>query len=82
MFLNSHLQAGERLDDDKGTDSGSAYIFKYNGSSWVQTKLIASDGASGDRFGFSVSISADGNTTLVGAYRDDNRKGSVYFFRE
>ena len=47
-------------------DNGSAYIFYYNGTSWSeQAKLVASDGANGDCFGFPVSIS--GAYAIVGA---------------
>ncbi|MHC4510547.1 MAG: LamG-like jellyroll fold domain-containing protein, partial [Planctomycetota bacterium] len=62
---------GAHYDDDKGEWTGSAYIFKRDGTSWVQQqKLLASDGAAGDRFGVSVSIS--GNLAVVGAYWDDD----------
>ena len=45
-------------DDDNGSDSGSAYILKRECHSWIeQAKLIASDGAEYDNFGYSVSIS-------------------------
>jgi len=64
-------------------DSGSAYVFRYNGSSWVEEqKLLASDGATGDFFGISVSISGD--VALVGAFGDDDSglgSGSAYFYR-
>jgi len=74
---------GAELDDDKGTDSGSAYVFRWNGSSWLEEqKLLASDGAGSDYFGSSVSIS--GNVALVGAYLDDDNgtySGSAYVFR-
>ncbi|GIT16266.1 MAG: hypothetical protein CM1200mP37_8470 [Chloroflexota bacterium] len=44
-------------DDDKGKDSGSAYIFKFNGTAWIQeAKLVASDGGIEDAFGTSVDI--------------------------
>jgi FG-GAP repeat len=72
-------------DDDKGTFSGSAYIFSRNypsTDSWSQTrKLTASDGTSGDRFGLSVSISGD-NVVIGAAYDDDKgiSSGSVYIF--
>jgi FG-GAP repeat/PKD domain len=57
---------GSFLDDDNGADSGSAYIFIFNGTTWTQqAKLRASDGSAGDWFGYSVSL--DGNTALVGA---------------
>jgi hypothetical protein len=64
-------------------DSGSAYIFKRDGTNWVeQQKLTASDGAANDWFGYSVSI--DGDYAIVGAYGDDdngNASGSVYIFK-
>ncbi len=71
--------------DDKGTDSGSAYIFERNQGDrnrWGQVKkLLVSDGVAGDNFGNSVAVS--GNTIVVGAYRDDDSgsgSGSVYIF--
>ena len=45
-------------------------------------KLVASDAATDDYFGYSVAI--DGATVVVGAYGDDDggsRSGSVYVFR-
>ena len=66
---------------NKGS-SGSAYIFKRNGSSWAeQAKLTASDVAEDDQFGVSVSISGD--YALVGALGDDDAgstSGSAYIF--
>ncbi|MBL6998064.1 MAG: hypothetical protein ISR75_06480, partial [Phycisphaerales bacterium] len=73
---------GARLDDDNGSSSGSAYVYRFDGSMWVETKLLASDGASDDRFGYSVSV--DGDTVVVGArYDDDNgsSSGSAYVYR-
>jgi hypothetical protein len=80
----STVLIGSRYDDDKGTNSGSAYIFTRNGSVWTQqAKLVASDGAGGDYFGTSVSLSSDGSTALIGAYLDDDKgsdSGSAYVF--
>ncbi|MCJ7776913.1 MAG: FG-GAP repeat protein [Sedimentisphaerales bacterium] len=71
---------GAIYDDDKGYNSGSAYIFKRNGESWSQqAKLLASDGAAEDYFGGSVSISGD--YAIVGACWDDIYKGSAYIFK-
>ena len=51
---------GAMFDDDNGTSSGSAYVFKRTGTSWQQeAKLLPSDGAAGDECGRSVSISDD-----------------------
>ena len=41
-------------------------------------KLLASDGAANDRFGFPVAVS--GNTAVVGAFGDDGQIGSAYVF--
>ena len=74
---------GARYDDDNGSSSGSAYVFKRTGPSWVQeAKLLSSDGAADDWFGFSVSISGD--YAVVGAFGDDDNgtsSGSAYVFK-
>jgi len=70
-------------DTDLGSRSGSAYIFKFNGTSWLfEAKIHAADGAIDDRFGRSVSI--HGNVAVVGAIWDDDKgidSGSAYVFR-
>lgn len=62
--------------------AGAAYIFVRNGSTWTQeTKLVASDFAANDIFGFAVAIS--GNTVVVGAPQEDtggDNAGAVYVF--
>ena len=76
-----YVLIGARCDDDNGAASGSAYVFKRSGTSWVQEdKLTASDGATSDYFGQSVSI--DGNYAIIGAYVDDNDQGSAYVFKK
>jgi len=63
------------------SDQGAAYIFRRNGSSWVQQQeLLASDGAELDGFGVSVALSSDGNTALVGAW-GKNSEGAAYIFK-
>jgi FG-GAP repeat len=73
---------GAPTDDDGGTDSGSAYPFLRTGTTWSQqAKLVAADDATGDHFGWSVSLSAD--TALIGAPSDDDagsNSGSAYVF--
>ena len=57
-----------------GAESGSAYVYERDGSgNWLQTKLTATDGASVDLFGISVSI--DGDRAIVGSYLNDNDNG-------
>jgi hypothetical protein len=73
---------GAQYEDEKGTNSGSAFIFERVGGSWSQkAKLTASDGDDLDYFGYSVSISGD--TAIVGAHREDQNGadvGSAYIF--
>jgi hypothetical protein len=70
--------------DTNGTDSGAAYIFSDASGAWAQTAaLVGSDTASGDVFGESVSISAGGQTVLVGARYNDSGgsdSGAAYVF--
>ncbi len=75
------IVVGARYDDDSGTDAGSAYIYEWNGSSWDETKLLASDGANLDAFGSSVAI--DGDRVVVGARLGDvlgDSSGSAYVY--
>jgi hypothetical protein len=73
---------GAYYNDDNGANSGSAYVFTRTGTTWTQQqKILAPDGATGDCFGDSVSLSGD--TALIGAeYDDDNgdSSGSAYIF--
>jgi hypothetical protein len=58
---------------------GAAYIFVRSGGSWVEEqKLVASDGARGDNFGWSVAL--EGDRALVGAFAKDSSKGAAYVF--
>ncbi len=78
-----YVVVGAYGDNDAGSNSGSAYIFKRNGTAWTeQAKINASDGAAGDCFGCSVAISGD--YAIVGARSDDDRgssSGSAYLFK-
>ncbi len=58
---------GARFDDDRGTDSGSAYVFRRVDGVWAeQRKLIADDAGARDGFGHAASVSA--GTAVVGSY--------------
>ena len=75
--------AGAPTADVGGTDSGAAYVFRFDGTSWTQeAKLTAADGQTGDEFGSSVAIS--GETAVVGAARagpGNTERGAAYVFR-
>ena len=71
------------FDDDLGLDAGSAYVYERDPlAGWTfAAKLLASNGAAGDSFGYAVAIA--GETVLVGAPRHDGGvpdRGAVYAF--
>jgi hypothetical protein len=74
---------GASEDDHQGPASGSAYIFKWTGQTWIQSqKLLPSDGASYDTFGNAVAISD--SYAVIGAQLDDDNgtdSGSLCVFR-
>lgn len=64
---------GGDLDDvGPNTVQGSARVFDWNGTAWVQRgdAVTPIDGASGDQFGLSVDLSADGLTAIIGGPGD------------
>ena len=76
---------GAVAEDANGDDSGSAYIFGRDvggADNWGEVcKLTASDGATFDAFGCSVSISGD--AAIVGALGDADKgsqTGSAYVY--
>ena len=81
---------GESLDIDGdfaivgkfgfGGHSGRAYIFRWNGSNWIeQQELIPSDGFGGNYYGYEVAIS--GNLAVVGAnFGWPNDVGAAYIY--
>lgn len=83
-FVGSMVVIGARFDDvDANVDQGSAYVFTRTAAGWAeQQKLLASDGAAGDQFGFFVKVS--GKTvalTAPGADIDGHmNQGAVYIF--
>ena len=78
-IFNNIALIGAKNDD---LNRGSAYIFQRSNSgySWNQIqKLKASDGISGDQFGYSVSV-CDGSVLIGAPFKNSNR-GSAYFFQ-
>eukprot|EP00970_Alexandrium_tamarense_P002571 scaffold363_cov209-Alexandrium_tamarense.AAC.30 len=85
MSGTGHLVVGAPYDDDKGSSSGSVYLYTLNSSSntWGdEQKIVSSDGATDDWFGWSVAMSGTGHL-VVGALRDDDKgdaSGSAYLY--
>ena len=57
---------------------GQVRVYEYNGSAWVRRSTVDIDGeANSDEFGYSVSLSDNGNILAVGAFRNDGNSGST-----
>jgi len=63
---------------------GAAWVFTRSGSVWSQqTKLVGSGGFNysyGSTQGAAVSVSADGNTAIVGGSTDNSNYGATWVF--
>ena len=81
-IYGDYALVGSFGDDDKGSYSGSAYLYKRSGTSWSQqAKLLANDGQASDYFGLHLAYN-EGNI-IVGAYGEDEKgssAGAAYFF--
>ncbi|HUU47013.1 MAG TPA: Ig-like domain-containing protein, partial [Acidobacteriota bacterium] len=74
---------GATYDDENGTDTGAAYIYKKrDDDTWCYFTKLMSDlgpGAAADRFGCAVGISSTfrGDFAIVGAWGDNERGGNA-----
>ena len=75
---------GAYQDNGLDTNSGSAYLYDFDGNDWVlDQKLLAEDGATGDQFGRSVSLSGD--RVLIGSPKDNGlatKSGAAYVIND
>jgi hypothetical protein len=77
---NTALIGGD-FDNSRG---GAAWVWTRSGGIWTQqsAKLVGSGTTEAAEQGFAVSLSADGNTALVGGRQDNNNAGAVWVFTE
>jgi len=61
---------GDQADNSAGA-AGAVYVYTRSGTTWSQQAYVkTSNTGAGDRFGFSVALSADGATLTVGALEE------------
>ena len=88
-IVGAHYENEDSSGSNTLANAGSAYIFERNGlGNWLEKqKIVASDRAANDYFGYSVAISS--NYAIVGALWEDedtngsntlNDPGSAYIF--
>jgi FG-GAP repeat len=60
---------------------GAAWVFTRSGGVWTeQAKLLASDAAGAANQGWSVALTSDGNTAVVGGPQDNSGKGAAWIY--
>jgi hypothetical protein len=73
-------------NDDSIPQAGAVYIFTRAGNTWSQHSYVKAsntgrkgvgDDIEGDQFGFSISLSGDGNTLAVGAVGEDSNSTGI-----
>ena len=62
--------------------NGASWIYARNGNSWLQqgTKITGNDNSGAAQQGFSVALSADGNTAIQGGLADNGQLGAAWIF--
>jgi hypothetical protein len=81
LFVGAPLRDGSSL-----TNAGKVYIYTRSGSTWTySTSIVSSDLSANDWFGWSLDLSSDGTTLVVGAPGESIAvnpfsNGAVYIF--
>jgi len=70
--------AGGEGDGSKG----AVWIYTRSGGTWTQqgSKLVGTGAVGNSGQGFSVALSADGNTAMAGGYADNSNQGAAWVF--
>ena len=65
-------------NNNSAANAGAVYIFTRSGTIWTQQAYIkASNTDANDNFGYTISLSGDGNTLAVGAYGEDSNATNI-----
>src|ERR1043166_9798442 len=67
---------------DLNANAGAAWVFTRTAGVWSQqgAKLVGTGAVGAAEQGLSVSLSADGNTAVVGGSRDDSGEGAAWVY--
>jgi len=58
--------------DNSADGAGAAYVFHFDGQDWSQQAYVKASNTGLDRFGVTISLSADGETLAVGAPQESS----------
>ena len=76
------MAIGAPYNDDNGTDAGHVRVYSESGGTWTQVGADIDSEAAGDNFGYSVSLSSDGNKLAIGAPYNNGNAGHVRVYEE
>jgi hypothetical protein len=64
------------------SDIGATWVYTRSGGVWSQqgSKLVANDAVGTAQQGFSIALSGDGNTAIVGGYNDNSGVGAAWVY--
>ena len=66
-------------DDNSANQAGAVYVFGRTGTAWSQQAYVKSTMTRANvLFGYSVAVSGNGDTLVVGEYDADRGKGALY----
>lgn len=76
----THVVVGAKFEDggsgDPASNAGAAYVYKRDGTSWTEERIIySSDAQTDDDFGTAVRINKDASTIISGAPEEDGGSG-------
>lgn len=78
---NTAILGAQNDDTVAGANAGSAVVFTRSGVTWTQEAFLTdSSGAANDLFGYSVALSSDGNTAVIGAPAYNSSEGCIVVF--
>jgi uncharacterized protein (TIGR03437 family) len=62
--------------------AGAAWVYTRSGGEWFQqdAKLVGTGAVGGAQQGYSVALSADGSTAIVGGINDNNKAGAAWVY--
>jgi hypothetical protein len=64
-----------------GSTTGAAWVYTRSGTTWSQQAKLVGTGSANALQGYSVSISDDGNTALVGGLGESSGIGAAWVFK-
>jgi LPXTG-motif cell wall-anchored protein len=75
---------GALRNDGTASDAGHVRVYRWDGNAWAQRGIDIDGEAAGDLSGYSVALSADGDTVAIGARGNDgaaDNAGHVRIYR-